>query len=113
MTYTTQGRIFFGEADNSVPSERVLRVKALFDRAGSAHVIPPDMIRTLWWKFMINVGINQVSAALSAPYSVFQAPGEARSLMESAMREVVALARASGCTCRTRTLTTGTRSFPP
>ena len=58
----------------------------------AAHEVPPDMIRTLWWKFMINVGINQVSAALSAPYSVFQAPGEARSLMESAMREVVDLA---------------------
>jgi len=41
---------------------------------------------------MINVGINQVSAALRAPYGVFQGPGEARELMESAMREVVLLA---------------------
>lgn len=62
----------------------------------AAHEVPPDMIRTLWWKFMINVGINQVSAALEAPYGGFQQQGEARNLMESAMREVVALARASG-----------------
>jgi 2-dehydropantoate 2-reductase len=41
---------------------------------------------------MINVGVNQVSAALRARYGVFQAPGEARELMESAMREVVLLA---------------------
>jgi 2-dehydropantoate 2-reductase len=50
------------------------------------------MVRTLWWKFMINVGINQASAALRAPYSVFQNAQEARELMESAMREVMALA---------------------
>jgi 2-dehydropantoate 2-reductase len=54
------------------------------------------MIRILWWKFMINVGINQASAALKAPYGEFQQQGAARDLMESAMREVVALARASG-----------------
>lgn len=78
VTYTTQGRIFFGEADNSVPGQRVLRVKALFDRAGIAYVIPPDMIRTLWWKFMINVGVNQASAALKAPYGEFQRQGAAR-----------------------------------
>ena len=41
---------------------------------------------------MINVGINQVSAALRAPYGVFQIAGEARELMESAMREGVLLA---------------------
>ena len=45
---------------------------------------------------MINVGINQVSAALRAPYKLFQDPGEARSLMDSAMREVMLLAQAQG-----------------
>jgi 2-dehydropantoate 2-reductase len=52
------------------------------------------MIRTLWWKFMINVGINQASAVLRAPYGVFQSLPEARDLMESAMQEVILLARA-------------------
>jgi 2-dehydropantoate 2-reductase len=41
---------------------------------------------------MINVGINQASAVLRAPYGVFQTSKEARELMESAMREVIALA---------------------
>lgn len=44
---------------------------------------------------MINVGINQVSAVLRAPYRVFQTSQEARELMESAMREVVVLAKAA------------------
>lgn len=92
VTYTRQGKIFFGERENDVVTERVKRVQALFDRAGIAYEMPPDMIRILWWKFMINVGTNQASAALRAPYGVFQRSPEARDLMESAMREVMALA---------------------
>ena len=95
-TYSNQGRVFFGEAINVVQTDRVKQVKELFERAGISYVIPDDMIRTLWWKFMINVGINQVSAALRAPYKLFQAPGEARSLMDSAMREVMLLAQVQG-----------------
>ena len=92
VTYRNQGRIFFGEARNARLSERVRRVKALFERAGIAHEIPADMIRTLWWKFMINVGINQASAALGANYRVFQTQQTARDLMDSAMQEVMDLA---------------------
>jgi len=77
-------------------TERVARVQALFDRAGIAWETPPDMIRTLWWKFMANVGINQASAVLRAPYSAFQAPSEARDLMLSSMREVIAVAEKAG-----------------
>jgi 2-dehydropantoate 2-reductase len=54
------------------------------------------MIRLLWWKFMINVGINQASAVLRAPFAVFQTSREARDLMESAMREVVMLSEKVG-----------------
>ncbi len=96
VIYTTQGRIFFGEAKNPAVTERVARVQALFDRAGIAWETPPDMIRTLWWKFMANVGINQASAVLRAPYSAFQVPSEARDLMLSSMREVIAVAEKAG-----------------
>jgi 2-dehydropantoate 2-reductase len=96
INYTNQGRIFFGEDKNPSLTDRVKRVQALFDRAGIAYVTPPDMIRTLWWKFMINVGINQASAVLRAPYSVFQKSREAQDLMGEAMREVIALAGKRG-----------------
>lgn len=95
-TYNNQGRVFFGEASNAVLNERVAKIKDLFDRAQINYVIPDDMIRTMWWKFMINVGINQVSAALRSPYGRFQVPGEARTLMESAMREVMIIAQRKG-----------------
>jgi 2-dehydropantoate 2-reductase len=96
VIYTTQGKLFIGEAANPVPTQRVRRVQALFHRAGIVYETPPDMMRILWWKFMINVGINQASAVLRAPYAAFQTVGEARELMDAAMREVVRLAEKAG-----------------
>jgi 2-dehydropantoate 2-reductase len=93
VTYTTQGKLFFGEAKNPVLTKRVKRVQSLLDRAGIANETPEDMIRILWWKFMINVGINQVSAVLRAPYEVFQTSQDASEIMEEAMREVVTIAK--------------------
>ena len=48
ITYTTPGKLYFGEEDNTRISERVRRVQAIFDRAGIAHETPLDMMRTLW-----------------------------------------------------------------
>lgn len=96
ITYTTTGKHYFGQATNSPPAERVLRVQAAFARAGLAYETPPDMIRVLWWKFMINVSMNPPSAVLRAPYGVFQSSPDAQALMEALMREVIALAGAEG-----------------
>jgi 2-dehydropantoate 2-reductase len=96
VTYTNPGKVFFGEADNSHLSERVRRVQAAFERAGVVSETPTDMIRMLWWKFMVNVGINQASAAMRAPYGVFQSSPDAQALMETLMREVLVLAQRVG-----------------
>jgi 2-dehydropantoate 2-reductase len=96
VTYTSPGKHYFGEATNTQPSERVRRVQAAFDRAGISYETPPDMIRMIWWKFMVNVGMNPPSAVMRAPYGVFQSSPEARALMETLMREVIALARVEG-----------------
>ncbi len=93
VNFRNRGKIIFGEAKNPFISRRVKRVQDLFDRAGIPYETPPDMIRILWWKFMINAGINQASAVLRAPYSAFQTSREARDLMESAMQEVIMLAQ--------------------
>jgi len=96
VTYTTPGKVLFGEPDNSRPSERVRRVQEAFDRAGIVSETPTDMMRMLWWKFMINVGVNQASAAMRAPFGVFQSSPDAQALMEALMREVIVLARRIG-----------------
>ena len=96
INYTKPGTHFFGEAVNEPCSERVVRVQEAFKRAGIAYQTPPDMIRILWWKFMINVGMNQASAVMGAPYGVFQTSPEAKAVMESLMREVIRLAAPAG-----------------
>ena len=45
---------------------------------------------------MANVGINQASAVLKAPYEIFQKVGEAYELMVLAMREVIAISKKVG-----------------
>jgi 2-dehydropantoate 2-reductase len=96
VSYSTPGRLFFGEADNRKLSSRVRRVMEVLDRAGIPHETPEDMMRTLWWKFMVNVGMNQASAVMRAPYGVFRTSPQARALMETLMREVIVLAQAAG-----------------
>jgi 2-dehydropantoate 2-reductase len=89
------GKIIFGEADNSKLSPRVQQAQAAFDRVGIGYQTPVDMMRIMWWKFMINVGINQASAVMRAPYGAFQFSEDAQALMEAMMREVIALAEAA------------------
>lgn len=42
---------------------------------------------------MINVGVNQTSAVLKAPFGVFQSSKDARVLMEKAMSVVITVAK--------------------
>lgn len=94
VRFSKLGTLFFGEPTNTPPSARVQRLQALFDRAQIPYQTPPDMIRTMWWKFMINVGVNQASSLVRAPYGVFQTEPDAQAIMEAAMREVIAVAQA-------------------
>ncbi|MFO7748916.1 MAG: ketopantoate reductase family protein [Desulfobacteraceae bacterium] len=94
ITYTRPGTHYFGEAENSSLADRVIRVQKAFDKAGIVYQTPEDMIRIMWWKFMINVGMNQASAVMRAPYGVFQTSPDARALMESLMNEVIEVAQA-------------------
>lgn len=95
-TYSRPGKHYFGEAINTRLSQKVRRVQVAFERAGIAYETPTDMMRMLWWKFMINVGMNQASAVMRAPYGVFQSSPEARAMAEALMREVLPLAEAIG-----------------
>jgi len=96
--YSAGGVVHFGDAKNpnGAWSPRVRRIAEFFERAGVKYSVPEDMLRSLWYKFMINVGINQCSAVLRARYRVFQSVPPARELMEAVMREVVALSAALG-----------------
>lgn len=96
VSFSSIGDITFGEKINKVYSKKVQRVKNLFDSAKIPYKIPEDMMHALWYKFMVNVGVNQASAVLKATYGVFQTKVEAKELMESAMWEVIKLSQKVG-----------------
>ncbi len=94
--YGQPGRIIFGpvHADGSGPP--LERIAEALQRAGIDHEVPADIMRAMWWKFMVNVGINQASAVLRAPYRIFHASEDARRLQRALMQEVVRLAGRAG-----------------
>lgn len=96
IRFSKVGTIVFGERCNDPPSPRVEAVRALFGRAAIPCRVPHDMQRELWWKFMLNVGINQISAVLHTTYGSFSRLPQARELMRLACREVVRLAECEG-----------------
>ncbi|HEY8663592.1 MAG TPA: ketopantoate reductase family protein [Propionibacteriaceae bacterium] len=96
VRYTTLGWVEFGDPLPGERSAGVVRLERLLADAGIPYVVKSDMLHALWWKFLVNVGVNQVSALLEAPYALVQTAGSARDLMIAAQREVVAVAQASG-----------------
>ncbi|WP_248343491.1 ketopantoate reductase family protein [Anaeromyxobacter paludicola] len=96
ISYTRFGTLVFGAPSNDPADPRVVAVRALLERAGIPCRVPEDILREQWWKFMLNVGVNQVSAVLRAPYRAFREVPEVRELTRQAALEAVAVARAEG-----------------
>ncbi|SFC58501.1 2-dehydropantoate 2-reductase [Parapedobacter composti] len=95
VSYTDMGHMVFGEADNAV-SPRVKAIKALFEAAAIPYQVPPDIHQAMWFKFMVNVAVNQVSALLRIPFGVFAKYQEARALLIQAAQEVQEVAQRKG-----------------
>lgn len=95
VTNTSDGEIHFGEADNTVISEEVQAVADCFNEAGIQNIVFPDMIRMVWKKFMLNVGVNQVTAVTGAAYGKVTSVETNLTLFREAMEEVLAIAKAS------------------
>ena len=86
------GSLFFGEKTPGLVSEKSLRLARFFDRVAIKHELATDMLRRLWSKFMLNVGVNQTVAVYEGNYGTIQRDGPAREQMIAAMREVVGIA---------------------
>lgn len=91
-SFDRMGTLVFGEAQNEKYSQNIQRVKDLFDKVGIVYQIPKDMISALWKKFVMNIGINQTSAALNAPYSVLQKSHHTRKIANDLMTEAIQIA---------------------
>jgi 2-dehydropantoate 2-reductase len=95
IRFANIGRLVFGATSNDPADPRVVAVKALLDRAGIPCQVPADILREQWFKFMLNVGVNQVSAVLRAPFGAL-AGAELRELIRRAAAEVVAVSGPEG-----------------
>lgn len=98
--HTQPPLLVFGEVNNIKPSQNVETVQALLDKVGISYQTPEDMNRTLWWKFMVNVGMNQSSAVTGATFGLYKTEPQLRWLKEALMREVIAVAKAEGVDLR-------------
>ena len=96
ITHSRPPLLIFGEAHNEQPSEAVLAVQAILDHVSISYQTPVDMLRMMWWKFMVNVGMNQSSAVTGATYGRYKTEPALRWLKENLMQEVVDVAQAEG-----------------
>jgi 2-dehydropantoate 2-reductase len=87
--------VALGELDNR-PSERAERLREAFARAGVTAEIPPDIQVALWDKFLFIASFSGVGAVTRAPAGVLRTLPETRAMLEQAMAEVLAVARAHG-----------------
>lgn len=62
------GLISFGERFNPTIPAYLLPLKKAFDDSGIKNEVSPDMMRSVWLKWMLNIGINQVSALTRSTY---------------------------------------------
>ncbi len=96
LTYTRMGRLCIGPADGGPMPEKVQRVSAFFESADFPFEVDAHMLKRMWGKFMLNVGVNQTVAVFGPDYeSVFQ-EGRQRDTMIAAMREVMELSKLEG-----------------
>jgi len=87
--------VAFGELDRR-PSQRAERLRRAFARAGVTAEIPPDIQVAMWEKFLFIAAISGVGAVTRAPAGIMRSLPETRQMLEQAIREVFAVARARG-----------------
>ena len=92
---TNKGELAIGVLDGG-REENLAAVKELFDRTGFVYSCPEDMRHALWGKLLCNVGVNQTVSLFKGTYRTVQKEGEAREMMQAAMRETILVANAEG-----------------
>ena len=98
VQYLATGRIFCGfEKEKVEKNASTLAVLEEFFRTSDiAFVVPEDIVKEIWFKFMINVGLNQWSALIRAPYRLFQDSPHGQELLSKTMIEVISLSKRYG-----------------
>jgi 2-dehydropantoate 2-reductase len=97
LSYTKCGKLQFGSRDGS-QVEDVQAVRQYFAKAGVPHEVRDDIRRAMWYKYLLNVGVNQACTVYETGYGHVTSPGPICDEMKEAMREVCRLAAVEGIT---------------
>ena len=97
LHYTQYGKIQFGSRDNT-QGQDVEAVRRYFDTAGVPYEVRSDIRRAMWYKYLLNVGVNQACTVYETDYGHVTSPGPICDEMKEAMREVCRLAAVEGIT---------------
>lgn len=87
--------IAFGELSGGI-SERAVRLRELFERAGVWAETPEDIQAAMWEKFLFIAAFSGLGAVTRVPAGALRGVEETRSLLVEAMNEIEAVARARG-----------------
>lgn len=98
LTFNHMGMLCFGDGEAGVISDKTRTVENFFKKTELPHEVETDMMKRLWGKFMMNVGVNQTAAVYLCNYGGLQEDGPARNTMVAAMREVIPLSEKVGLT---------------
>lgn len=96
LTCGHMGMLVFGELEPGVMSQKVKDVEEFFKKTGVPYQVVTDINKSLWGKFMLNVGTNQTAAVYKSNYREIQKEGPVRDTVIAAMREVMALSEKEG-----------------
>jgi len=92
------------------PSARVTRLREAVTASGAVSPVPVDIWAELWSKMIFVVPFGGLGAALDATIGELRSKPSSRALLEDAMREVEAVARARGIALPP-TVVAGTMAF--
>ena len=91
----TAAVISFGEMSGE-RSARVERLRQVFDIAGITVQIPDHIEAAMWQKLLFIAALSGVGAVTRVPAGIMRGQPETRQMLEDAMSEVLAVARARG-----------------
>ena len=96
LTYSNLGRLQIG-TDKTEQEEALKALTDFLTRTGIPHEVSADIRKTMWNKFMINVGINQTCMVYNTTYGGATKEGSLELAdMIAAMKEVIAVAKEEG-----------------
>ncbi len=82
--------------DSPALAARARAIAAMLDAAGVPTVSVDDIMPVLWAKILYNVALNPLGAILQQPYGALAADPDLRAIMDRAIEEAFAVARALG-----------------